>query len=224
VYALSDTRFLESLDDLAGDPTAVDGVTVSLPASPSNPLVVGTRVVLAPQAVLDSGDMRLGRLVRHELTHVAIGVHDDQAPLWLSEGVAEWVSVRALAPQDRTIDPAAVAAAKAGELDRLPEEADFDGSDPDVAYALAWWACEWIAVTYGEQGVWTALDELSRPDIDQGTATKQLLRVSRAQLAQRGAGLLLRTYDRQREPDPKPSESPSPSGSPSGSPTSEPPR
>ena len=213
VYALSDTRFLESLDDLTGDPTAVDGVTVSLPASPRNQLVVATRVVLSPQALSDGGPMRLERLVRHELTHVAIGVHDDRAPLWLSEGVAEWVSVRALAPEDRTIDPAAVAAAEAGELDRLPEEAEFEGSDPDVAYALAWWVCEWISVTYGEQGVWTVLDGLSQPDVDPAEETARLLRVSRSQLARRGAALLLRTYDRRQQPDDPPS------GSPSGSPS-----
>ncbi len=221
VYALSDTRFLESLDELTGDPTAVDGVTVSLPVSAHNSLIVATRVVLSPQAVLEGGETRLGRLVRHELTHVAVGVHDDRAPLWLSEGVAEWVSVRALAPEDRTIDPAAVAAAKAGELDRLPAEAEFKGSDPDVAYALAWWVCEWISATYGEQGVWTVLDGLSRPDVDPATETARLLRVSRSQLARRGAALLLRTYDRRQEPDDPPSGSPS--GSPSPSSSAEPP-
>ncbi len=207
VYALSDTRFLASLDQLTGDPTAVDGVTVSLPASPSNALVVGTRVVLAPQAVLDGGQVRLDRLVRHELTHVAVGVHDDLAPLWLSEGLAEYVSVRPLAPQDRTVDPAALAMARAGELDRLPEVDDFEGSDPDVAYAQSWWVCEWIATTYGEQGVWTVLDALGQPDVDQADETMRMLGVSRSQLARRGAALMLKTYDRQPE-DP-------PSGSPS---------
>lgn len=220
VYALSDTRYLESLDDLTGDPTAVDGVTVSLPTSPTNPLIAGTRVVLSPQAVVEGGTMRLERLVRHELTHVAVGVHDDGAPLWLSEGLAEWVSVRALTPQERTIDPAAVAAAEAGELDELPGEEAFGSSDPDVAYAQAWWVCEWIAVTYGEQGVWALLDALGRPDVDPDAETERMLSITPEQLARKGADLLVRTYDRSQEPEGSPSGPGSPSASPSGPPSS----
>ena len=51
--------------------------------------VAATRFVLNPRDARPAGAPERDRLVRHELTHVAVGEHDDRAPVWLSEGIAE---------------------------------------------------------------------------------------------------------------------------------------
>ena len=90
------------------------------------------------------------RLVRHELTHVAVGDHDDQAPVWLSEGLAEYVSVRPLAPEERRLPDAALDAAEAGVAD-LPADATVQRRRLRGALRRRWWACEYIAATFGER-------------------------------------------------------------------------
>ena len=63
------------------------------------------------------------RLIRHELTHVAVGDRADGVPTWLSEGIAEYVSVRPIPPEDRVMSEEALAAAEAG-LTGLPGDED----------------------------------------------------------------------------------------------------
>ena len=41
-----------------------------------------------------AGEAFLGRITRHELSHIAIGVRDDGAPAWVSEGIAEYLGAR----------------------------------------------------------------------------------------------------------------------------------
>ena len=55
------------------------------------------------------------------------------------EGLAEYVAVRPLAPEDRRISEVAVRAAQAGVAD-LPDDASFNDEDSDAHYGLAWWA------------------------------------------------------------------------------------
>jgi hypothetical protein len=95
VYALSTTAFLSTLPGLpGGDPTDVDAVAFPVLATPDDDggEIVGTRFVLHPRLLDEAGRDR-DRLVRHELTHAALGEADDLAPVWLSEGLAEYVSV-----------------------------------------------------------------------------------------------------------------------------------
>ena len=133
VYALSDTGFMASLRELpGGDPDAVDAVAFPVPLDDADPLAAtaGVRVALHPR-MLAREDAARDRLVRHELTHVALGERDDDVPTWLSEGIAEWVSVAPLAPQDRALSTASLVAARegleSGDLD-LPASEVFNGS------------------------------------------------------------------------------------------------
>ena len=125
VYAFSNTAFLATLPGLpGGDPTSVDGVAFPVFAAAGREgggRLVATRFVLHPRMLDEEGRAR-DRLVRHELTHVAIGEGDDRAPVWLSEGLAEWVSVQRLPPEKRTISEAAIEAARAGVVE-MPADA-----------------------------------------------------------------------------------------------------
>ena len=157
VYALSRPTFLDRLDDVPGDdPEDLDAVAF--------PVGRSTRFVLNPRMLGRAGPGR-DRLVRHELTHVALGTRDDDVPVWLSEGLAEWVSVGPRAPQDRRIPEAAVRAAETGAPE-LPNDADFNGADAQAHYGLAWWAVEYLADTYGDEEPWRLLDAMDRPGAD----------------------------------------------------------
>lgn len=162
VYALSDERVLRSVPDLpGGDADDLDGLTFPVREDPDrsrgdNP-VTGLRVLLHPR-MLGVRGTPLVRLVRHELTHVAVGVHDDGIPVWLAEGVAEWVSSRSLPYADRAVPRATVRAAEAGPL-ALPDDDTFNGGDSETNYGLALTACEVLA-RGGEDVVWSVVDRL----------------------------------------------------------------
>jgi len=185
VYALSDPTFLDSLEDVPGDdPGDLDAVAF--------PAGRGTRFVLNPRMLDDPGRER-DRLVRHELTHVAIGTHDDHVPVWLSEGLAEYVSVRPLAPQDRRIPEAAVAAARAGVRD-LPDDSSFNDQDSDAHYGLAWWAVEYVADAYGRRAPWQLLDAMAQPGADPAEVLRDQFGTSTRELARQAARLILSLY------------------------------
>ncbi|CAI9413494.1 hypothetical protein [Nocardioides sp. T2.26MG-1] len=186
VYALTDPAFLDGLEDVPGDdPGDLDAVAF--------PAGEGTRFVLNPRMVADPGPDR-DRLVRHELTHVAVGTRDDEAPVWLSEGLAEYVSVRPLAPEDRRIPEAAVAAAEAG-VDDLPDDATFNDEDSDAHYGLAWWAVEYLADAYGEDAPWRLLDAMSGSGADPDTVLHDQFGTSTRELARQADRLIVSLYE-----------------------------
>jgi hypothetical protein len=186
VYALSDPSFLDSLEDVPGDdPGDLDAVAF--------PVGDSTRFVLNP-SIVDRPGRERDRLVRHELTHVAIGTHDDDVPVWLAEGLAEYVSVRPLAPEDRRIPEAAVAAAEAGVGD-LPDDATFNDDDSDAHYGLAWWAVEYVADAYGEDAPWQLLDAMAEPDADPTVVLREQFGTSTHELARQADRLILALYD-----------------------------
>jgi hypothetical protein len=186
VYALTDPAFLDGLEDVPGDdPGDLDAVAFSAGD--------GTRFVINPRVVDRPGPER-DRLVRHELVHVAVGTHDDGAPVWLSEGLAEYVSVRPLAPEDRRIPEAAVAAAESG-VDDLPDDATFNGEDSEAHYGLAWWAVEYLADAYGEEAPWQLLDAMAAPGADPDSVLHDQFATSSHELARQADRLIVALYE-----------------------------
>jgi len=186
VYALSDPTFLDGLEDApGGDPGRLDAVAF--------PAGEGTRIVLNPRVVERPGRGR-DRLVRHELVHVALGTRDDQVPVWLSEGLAEYVSVRPLAPEDQRIPEAAVAAAEAG-VDDLPDDASFNDGDSQAHYGLAWWAVEYLADAYGADAPWQLLDAMAEPGADPDAVLRDRFDTSTRELAQQADRQILALYE-----------------------------
>jgi hypothetical protein len=197
VYALSDETFLASLDDLPGDdPDSLDGVAFPVSSTPDGGALAATRIALNPRLLDDPGSER-DRLIRHELTHVAIGIRDDNAPVWLSEGIAEYVSVQPLAPSERRVAAAALVEAERGISD-LPDDASFNDADSAAHYGLAWWACEYVARSYGSQALWDLLDRMNQPGAstaEQDSAMSVSLGINRHELARRAARLMIVTFD-----------------------------
>lgn len=203
LYALSGSDGFASVADLpGGDPAALDAVAVPVAADPRDPGagVASTRIVLNPRVLAiayaqrtDPEGRRRDRLVRHEVAHVAVGELDDDAPVWLAEGLAEWVSVRPLAPEDRTLAEPALAAARAGvAAGRLvmPSDETFNADGSTAHYGLSWWAVEYLANSFGEQVLWTLVEGAAdEPSLE------RLVGLDEDRLAMRAARLMVATYD-----------------------------
>lgn len=226
VYALSDPQFLASFDELpGGDPQALDGVAFTVPTGTDETSVASTRIALKPELLAVASARRvdpdLDRLVRHELVHVAVAEHDDAAPVWLSEGIAEWVSVQALPPSRRDVPERAIRQAVRGKLGVMPSDESFNDADATVHYALSWWVCEWLAATYDDAAPWTVLEAFEvRAGDDPDVIVRDLLDLSVDELAERGGELLAQTYASEPPEPPEPAESPT--GTPSTGPSSDP--
>ena len=193
VYSLQDPTFLDGLaGQTVGDPDRADGLTIAVPVDSLAPGkgVASYRIFVNPR-VLDEPDTVVGRLVRHELTHAVLGARGRGAPLWLNEGIAEYVSVRPMAPGKRRLPARAL---DIGEtVTNLPGEAEFAGSDAEAWYAVSWWVCEYVAATYGEEVLLALLDRLAG-GADQEQVLRDVLGLSGSQLAQRGVALMTTTY------------------------------
>lgn len=137
-----------SYDGIAAVTTGEAGEQTDAPAD---------RIVVNPEAYGElSGDGQQV-VITHETVHVASRTHTNRAtPLWLSEGLADWIGYGA---RDRSPKEAAaelVRAAKAGDLPReLPADRAFRfGRDQEAlgrAYESGWLACRLIADEWGEK-------------------------------------------------------------------------
>lgn len=193
VYAPSDTAFLTSLEGVPGDdPASLDAVAFTVASAPGGP-VAATRVVLNPR-MLGRGAPERDRLIRHEVTHVAVGRHDDRAPVWLSEGIAELVSVQPMAPQDRLVPEAAVEQARRAGVEDLPEDATFNDADSGVHYAVAWWACQYVADAFGNRSLWDLLDAMNEPGADPDRILEERLGLTSQDLAEKAGRMIEATF------------------------------
>lgn len=195
VYAVQDPTFLRGLaGQTIGDPDRADGLTIAVPVDQraSDRGIASYRIFLNTR-VLDEPAVVLGRLVRHELTHATLGSRGRGAPLWLTEGLAEYVSVRPMAPSKRRL-PTSALSVGAGARD-LPGETEFAGGSAEAWYAVSWWVCEYIAASYTESTLLSLLDRLS-VGADQDQVLRESLGLTSEQLVQRGVALMTTTYGR----------------------------
>ena len=115
--------------------------------------VIGQRVVLAPSAN-DLPAPALAVVLRHELTHVATrSVTAKDAPLWITEGVAEYVGRKGTYVRLDDAAPDLAAQVRAGQSpDALPSDENFGvATDKSaLAYQSAWALAAYVADRYGE--------------------------------------------------------------------------
>lgn len=194
LYALTDTRALTGMEGLPGDdPGTLDAVAFPVPGRRGEPGLAGTRFLLHPR-MLEVGPGQLARLVRHEIVHVAVGARDDGAPLWLSEGVAEWVSVQPLPDAARLVSGAALAEARRGPR-ALPDDEGFNTGSVGAHYGLSWWACQTIVDMYGEAVLWRLLEAMAgAPPERQDEVLQQVVGMDEARLAEEAATRIVATY------------------------------
>ena len=117
----------------------------------------GAARVWVHRSVMDSLTP-LGRLIvlRHELLHVATGAAATSAtPLWLEEGLAEYVGYRGSGVPVRVVAGDVLPALGSGRLRALPGDDDFDAAGRSLAsaYERAWLACRYVASRWGEKAL-----------------------------------------------------------------------
>ncbi|MXP21090.1 hypothetical protein GIY30_06950 [Gordonia sp. HNM0687] len=169
------------------DVAAAAAATVYSRVDSDDDVAVGQRVVLTPSAARFSA-AALGVVLRHELTHVAARVVTAAgAPLWITEGVPEYVGRKGTYVRFADAAPDLAVAVDAGQLPTdLPADADFavDSDTARIAYQSAWSVAAYVADRFGEDrlrelylGV-AATDDPAR----QGEAIADALGISRAEL------------------------------------------
>jgi hypothetical protein len=126
--------------DIAAVTTGEGGGNAAAPAD---------RVIINPAAFGELSAFGRQVVLTHETTHVATRLSTtEHTPLWLSEGVADWVAYRDSGRTAAEIAPELAADVKAGRTPAaLPTDADFRSTAKDLAqaYESGWLACRMIA-------------------------------------------------------------------------------
>jgi hypothetical protein len=198
VYSVRSSGVLDSFTDVPGG--ALDhlgAMTFPTYAAPGRSQVASTRMLVMPSSVA-AGEPFLGRITRHELSHVAIGVRDDGAPAWVSEGVAEYLGARDLTRAQRIIPSSALARAR-GAVDGMPESRTFNGSDQEWHYAVSWMAFDYVAATDGESRLWELVDAMHNggagtTEAEQDRVLEQVLGYDARELARHAAARIRSIY------------------------------
>lgn len=138
----------------AGETSAAAAATVFSRIDRGNKRVIGQRIVLSP-AVAPLSSAGVAVVLRHELTHVATRLETaDNAPMWLTEGVAEYVGRRGADVDFTDVAPELSAQVAAGDVpEALPSDEDFavDTDAARLAYQSAWSFAAFVADKYGEE-------------------------------------------------------------------------
>ena len=198
VYHVADKRVLSSFTDVPGGVIdQLGAMTFPEYSSPERDRVASTRMLLMASSVT-AGEPFLGRITRHELSHVALGTRDDGAPTWLSEGLAEYLGAREITPSRRIIATSALTRATTAPA-ALPVSARFNGSDQEWNYALSWMACDYIAASRGESRLWdlvAAMHDRGRgtPDAEQDAVLLRVLGLDGRELARRAEARIRSIY------------------------------
>jgi hypothetical protein len=197
VYSVAGQGVLKSFTDVPGG--AIDhlgAMTFPVYADLDRHLA-DVRMLVLPSSVA-AGQPFLGRIVRHELSHVAIGPRDDGAPTWFSEGLAEYLGARDLPVDQRIIPTGALARADEAQA-AMPPTPGFNGDDQEWHYALSWMACDWIAATRGEPALWQLMRAFhaggrGTTDAQQDMVLESVLGVDNAELARQAAARIRQIY------------------------------
>jgi hypothetical protein len=149
----------DAFRDVAGVPEQQAAAIAAVTTTPDGSTVTG-----APQHVYVNPQLfgplsREGReiVLAHEAAHVALGAALLDVPIWLSEGIADYV---ALARSTTSLDVLAAQILRQtrqeGAPRALPGSREFDGSDDRIGawYESAWLAARLIADSYGEDALW----------------------------------------------------------------------
>ncbi|MEO9327568.1 hypothetical protein [Gordonia aurantiaca] len=117
-------------------------------------VATGQRVVFTPAAT-DLAEPMLAVVLRHELTHVAARARTAfDAPLWITEGVAEYVGRKGTYRRLADAAPDLADAVRADATPAgLPDDAAFamDGEASRIAYQSAWSVAAYVADRYGPE-------------------------------------------------------------------------
>lgn len=194
VQAPSSPEPLTRLANLpGGSGDRLDGVAYRVSGGVDGQRFAASRLVLHPRMLTARADER-DRVLRHELTHVALGTRNDRLPMWLSEGIAEYVATHGLGRSERVIAQSAINAARSGAV-VLPTDSEFRATASSAQYGIAWYACEVVAQQFGERSLWRLVEEMSaRRSVSPAVVVQRVLGIEQGALGERAAALIRATY------------------------------
>jgi len=164
--SVGDTSALNTVDDSEAAATTATVLNFS-PGEPTR--LAGTRIKVNPEtAVSTVADVEV---MRHELTHFLTLGRLAGAPIWVKEGIAEWVST-APAGLDGLVAPAALVRHVQQVLHRLPTNGRW-GLDPRADYLVGRAAVTHLVQAFGVATVFEmarAYRSIDGDDPDQKTA------------------------------------------------------
>lgn len=153
IATATDEQFAGLTRTEPGGTSAAAAATVFALVDKQNGQVVGQRIVLTP-AARSLPAASLAVVLRHELVHVAARlVTAENVPLWLTEGVPEYVGRKGTYREFVDAAPELAAAVTAGEVPKaLPSDGSFsvDSDDARLAYQTAWSFATFVADEFGE--------------------------------------------------------------------------
>ena len=136
--------------------TLYQGEQLGKPVGPP----IGSRIVVNPAL-----RKRLDKdLLVHEMTHVATATLGIYTPIWMVEGMAEYVRCRSIEDDPHwSVDPyrKRVKSAYLPKLTALPDTTVFD-ANADRAYGTSWWIVEYLANKLGEKKLATLYTDMSQ--------------------------------------------------------------
>jgi hypothetical protein len=198
VYSVQTPRVLASFTDVPGGTIDhLGALTFPIYATERRRRVASTRMLVMPSSV-QAGQPFLGRITRHELSHIGIGSRDDGVPVWVSEGLAEYLGAHEIPLRERIIPSAAVDRARV-EDSGMPESRSFNDTDQEWHYALSWMACDYIASAAGEDRLWELVDAMHNDgagtsDAEQDRVLDQVLGYDSRELARRATARIRNLY------------------------------
>lgn len=136
--------------------SAIAAVATADSVDPVHGRALGQRVVVNPANIDRLGVLGRQVVIQHEVTHLATrGWTGPGTPIWLTEGVAEWVGYADSGLPARQVGDELRAALRGRWRGTLPTTGDFRGESPRLAlaYEEAWSACRLIARRVGPAGL-----------------------------------------------------------------------
>jgi hypothetical protein len=130
------------------------------PVGPRRTTPVSSRIVVNP-AVRKQLDKDL---LAHEMTHVATTPIGNYVPIWLVEGLAEYVRCASIEDDPQwTVDPyrKQVRTKYLPAMKVLPTQAEFD-ADGDRAYGQSWWITSYLQSKLGGKGLASLYTDLAQ--------------------------------------------------------------
>jgi hypothetical protein len=198
VYNVQTPQVLDTFSDVPGGALEhLGALTFPTYADEGRHRVASTRMLVMPSSVR-AGQPFLGRITRHELSHIAIGPRDDGVPTWVSEGLAEYLGARQASVRERIIPSTARDRARI-EDNGMPASETFNDTDQEWHYALSWMACDHIAAAHGEDRLWELVDAMHNggagtDDRMQDRVLRQVLGYDTRELARRAAARIRSIY------------------------------
>lgn len=192
LYALSDGKALHRLGGIpGGDPDELSGIAFPVYADADrSSRVASVRVFVHPDYI-SSIEPSHDVLLTHEMTHVAVAGVAGGGPVWMQEGLAEWVGTGAADPSYWRYNRALIVRAAKG-ADEMPSTYTFNTVDQWWNYNLALMTCDYIADHFGVDTLWRTYLALQRNDYvhtdeEQNAVLEKQLGFGSHELARRAA-------------------------------------